>query len=116
MIVEYSFDYDMMEAEVFLKVDTEKFKPEDAKVLLEFFTWEYDKEADPVEELLKKYALQVIKIASLENFNEYGVKTWFEENEGFPALDGSVGIELFYVSQYTFAEERLFFTKQTIKR
>lgn len=107
MIKEYTFNYDMFEATAFFIVDTEKFKSEDAKILLEFFTWNYDENADPIDELMKKYAIQAIKIATAENYNDYGVKCWFEENEGFPKIDGSIGIELISVEQYEFDEDKL---------
>lgn len=58
MIRHYNFNYDIYEAEVDFKVDTDIFKEESAKELLEFFTWDYDTEANPIDELMKKYAIK----------------------------------------------------------
>lgn len=107
MIRHYTFKYNTYEAEACFKVDTEKFKAEDAKLLLEFFTWDYDKEADPIDELMKKYAMKAIFIATAEDFNERGVKSWFAEQEGYIAIDGSKGVELNFVSAYEFDERAL---------
>jgi hypothetical protein len=108
MIKKYDLDYNNGEAGACFTVDTEKFNPKLVKAYLEFFSWDYDDEADPLDELMKKYGIQAIKIATAENFNDYGVKGWFEEAEGFPNIDGSVGIELTYVAEYEFDEDSLF--------
>ncbi len=110
MIKQYNYDYNSGEAEVTFKVDTDVLTEENAKLMLEFFTWEYDKEANPVDELLKKYAIAAIEVATAENYNENGVKDWFEESEGYLPLDGSQGIELTYVSEYNFEEDWLSIT------
>jgi len=110
MIRHYTFNYNMYDAEACFKVDTEKFKAEDAKLLLEFFTWDYDHEADPIDELMKKYAIKAIWVATSENYNEEGVKSWFDEQEGFIAIDGSQGVELTVVSAYEFDEDYLSIT------
>ncbi|MBL7971733.1 MAG: hypothetical protein JNL03_09445, partial [Prolixibacteraceae bacterium] len=44
----YKFDYDVFEAWVNFDVDTSIFTKEMALATLEFFTWDYDKEADPI--------------------------------------------------------------------
>lgn len=103
----YDFNYRMDEAGACFTVDTEKFTPELAKSYLEFFSWDYDDEADPLDELMKKYGMQAIKIATSENFNVHGVQGWFEEAEGFPNIDGSSGITLTYVDEYEFDERDL---------
>lgn len=107
MIRHYTFNYNLFDAEVCFKVDTEKFKPESAKDLLEFFTWNYDKNGDPITELLKKYALKAIIVATCEDFNEYGLKNWFANQEGLIAIDGSQGVELNHISQYVFDADYL---------
>lgn len=107
MIRHYTFNYNFYEAEACFKVDTERFKEESAKLLLEFFSWKYDKEADPIDELMKKYAIKAIWIATSENYNEEGVKDWFAEQEGFIAIDGSQGVELNLVNAYEFDEDSL---------
>ena len=108
MIKHYTFNYNQYEAEACFKVDTERFKPEDAKLLLEFYCWRYDKDADPIDELMKKYAITAIRIATGENSNEQGVMSWFAEQEGLIAIDGSQGVELNLISSYEFDEEDLF--------
>jgi len=107
MIRHYTFNYNNYKAEACFKVDTEIFKAEDAKLLLEFFTWDYDKDADPIDELMKKYAIKAIYIAAAKNYNENGVKSWFVEQEGFIAIDGSQGVELNMISVYEFDEDYL---------
>ncbi len=107
MIRHYTFNYNAYEAEVCFKVDTEKFTESNARLLLDFFTWDYDKEADPIDELMKKYAIKAILIATADNCNEEGVKSWFAEQEGFIAIDGSRGVEINLVSAYEFDEDAL---------
>lgn len=111
----YEFNYNSYEATAEFVVDTDIFKPEDAKELLEFFSWDYDEENDPIEELMKKYAMMAIKVATAENYNEYGVQSWFEENEGFIPIDGSKGIILTHIDSYRFDEAVLYFKKTTIE-
>lgn len=107
MIRNYTFNYNNYDAEACFKVDTEKFKPKDAKLLLEFFTWDYDKDADPIDELMIKYAIKAIWVATANGYNENGVKGWFSEQEGFLCIDGSQGVELNLVSAYEFDESLL---------
>lgn len=112
MITIYEFDYNCGEAEVSFEVDKSIFKKEDAQELLDFFSWDYDKKADPIFEILKKYALRAIKVATANNYNEYGVKNWFAEQEGYLSLDGKHGVKLLHVEAYEFDEELL---DETIK-
>lgn len=103
---QYLFNYNWYRASACFEV-SEKLTKEMAKTALDFFTWQYDKSANPIDELLKKYALTAIEVATAEDFNEYGVKCWFEETEGFMAIDGSLGIELKVVDRYNFDEDDL---------
>lgn len=112
--IKYDYDYNFLEASAVFTVDTDILTVENAKMMLEFFIWEYDKEGDIIEELMKKYAMQAIKVATAESFNTYGVKSWFEESEGFLALDGSQGIELISVTEYEFDDADLQLTKKTL--
>ena len=107
MIRHYLFEYNNGEAEVRLKVDTKKFSQQDACSLLEFFVWDYDKYADPIDELMKKYAMKAIIVATAENYDLYDVLSWFAEQEGFIPLDGSLGVTLVSVEEYTFDEDNL---------
>lgn len=104
MIKHYTFDYNMGEAEASFKVDTEVFTDETAKATLEFFTWTYDDEADPIDEVLKKYAIEAIREATFNTYNTKGVIESFKNKEGFSRIDGSNGIELMTVWGYEFYE------------
>ena len=103
----YTFNYNVYEAEACFKVDTEKFTEVMAKETLNFFTWDYDKDADPIDEVMKKYALEAIRIATFNGYNLFGVKDEFMNNEGFCKVDGSMGIELNVVQGYEFDVEAL---------
>ena len=102
----YEFDYNIGEAFAEFKVDTEKFTKETAKLLLDFFGWNYEEDTI-IDDLLKKYAMKAISVATSNSYNEFGVKRWFEEQEGFLALDGSQGIELIHISEYEFDADLL---------
>jgi hypothetical protein len=109
MIKHYTFDYNIWDAQATFKVDTEKFTPEMAQSTLDFFTWDndYDEEEDPVDEVMKKYALEVIKVATFNQTNVFGVISEFKNKEGFCKLDGSMGIELMTVTRYVFDDDSL---------
>lgn len=107
MIKHYTFDYNMGEAEASFKVDTEVFTNETAKATLEFFSWNYDKDADPIDEVLKKYAIEAIREATFNTYVTKGVIQAFEKKEGFSRIDGSNGIELMTVWGYEFDERYL---------
>jgi hypothetical protein len=102
MIKKYEFDYKIGEAHVSFTVDTVKFTAEMAQATLDFFTWDYDKDEDPVTEVLKKYAIEAIWIATKYSLNEYGVTSHFADEEGYGPIDGSVGITLISVGEYEF--------------
>jgi hypothetical protein len=113
MIKKYSFDYNSGEASACFTVDTDMFTPEVARTTLEFYTWDYDAENDPIDEVLKKYALEVIKILTTKSCSIEDAKAEFEEYEGFCRLDGSVGIELTKATGYRFDEDYLKMTVET---
>lgn len=102
----YEFNYDFNKAECGFEV-TEKYTEEMALATLEFFSWDYDNDGNPVDEAVKKIALQCIKEATAENWNEVGVISAFENMEGFPLIDGSRGIKLTHVSGLEFEDEEL---------
>jgi len=112
MIKIYDFVYSTHEAEASFKVDTEIFTEEMAKETLEFFAWDndYDHDGDPIDEVLKKYAIEAIWIATRNRYNTLGVTRDFEENEGFCNIDGSFGIELLHVSGYELDDDALSMT------
>lgn len=102
----YLFDYDCGEASATFVVDTEKFTSEMAKETLEFYVWDYDKEADPVTEALRKYARQAIIFATGSTGGvPYVVDKW-AFLEGFHPIDTDI-ITLIEVSGYEFDEEKL---------
>ena len=101
----YDFDY-----EIILEVDRNVFTNEKAKIFLDFFLWErdYDKDSeDLVFEALKKIALQCFIFASMNEHNEFGVQKDMENAEGFPKVDGSEGINLFFIEGFDFDEDEL---------
>jgi len=102
----HKFNYDCYEARVTFKVDREKFR-ESAQQTLDFWTWDYDEDADPVDEALKKYAIECIREATSNGWNTFGVKNEFERKEGWTSLDGKYGIELIYVEGYEYNEDAL---------
>jgi hypothetical protein len=102
----YLFDYDCGEASATFVVDTEKFTPEMAKETLDFYYWDYDKEADPVTEVLRKYALQAIVFATSTERGLNGVLDEWKHLEAFHPIDTDI-VKLIEVSGYEFDEEKL---------
>lgn len=107
MLKQYNYEYGFAEATVSFQVDTDVFTAELANDTLTFFRWDYDKEADPVDEVMKKYAMEAIRQATFNSYNELGVIEAFNNNEGFGRLDGSIGITLLEVTGYGFDESQL---------
>lgn len=106
-IKRFNFIYGFHDAEATFKVDTDVFTADLANATLEFFSWEYDEDNDPIEEVMKKYAMEAIKIASFSNLNTSGVISEFEDLEGFGRIDGSLGVKLVYVDGLQFDEDEL---------
>lgn len=104
----FKFDYNRCEATAIFEVDLNVFTKEMALETLTFFAWNYNKKADPIEEVMKKYAIQVIWTATINDYNEYGVIDEFESMEGFHKIDGSSGIKLICVDGYQLDEDALF--------
>jgi hypothetical protein len=111
MIRKYEFDYGFGEADCSFEVDDSIFTNEFANATLEFFDWFYDKDADPIDEVMKKYAMRAIKEATFNGYNLYGVIGEFDSMEGYSKVDGSYGITLISVSEYEFDESQLEMTK-----
>jgi hypothetical protein len=107
MIKTFNFDYDYCEAKVVIKLDTDLFTEEHAQSTLDFFLWDYDEENDPVEEVLRKYAMEIIRVATKDSLNVFGVTREFDNKEGFLKLDGSLGLTLVSVTPYEFNDEKL---------
>lgn len=114
MIKVYDFEYiSAWDATVSFEVDTDVFTPEMANITLEFFTWDYDEDNDPIDEVMKKYAMEVIKQATFNNYSESGVINAFNNNEGFGCIDGSIGIKLIEITPYEFDESELTMSVKT---
>lgn len=60
-----------------------------------------------VEYIIKEveHAFHAIKESTMSSYNTYGVKTYFNDNEGFYKLDGTQGLTLVNVSGYDFDED-----------
>ncbi|PRY90612.1 DUF2528 family protein [Mongoliibacter ruber] len=100
----YSFNYDFYTAQLEFEVDLEKFTEEMARETLDFFSWDYDKEADPIDEVLKKYALEVLRVGG-DSSDYQIIHSW--NQEGFAPIDGSMGIKLTEYSGIDYQENDL---------
>ena len=99
------YTYGFLEGDVELSLDRKVFTEEVAQEVLNFhedFGAFRDNE-DDVLNACKKIAYTAFYVASTKSYNTEGVKREFaEELEGFPPLDGSVGITLEYVEGFEF--------------
>jgi len=103
----YLFNYDFHKAEVFFEVDLEVFTPEMANETLTFFSWDYDHKADPIDEVMKKYAMRVLQFLAEGGFHDVdSVKKKFNK-EGFGPIDGTIGIRILDYSEFEFDENDL---------
>lgn len=107
MIKTYEYEYDCGEATASFQVDTEVFTEKHAQDTLGFFSWNFDEENDPIDEVMKKYALEAIRMATINNHNISGVKRDFDNLEGFYNIDGKYGITLIYVEGLEFKDHLL---------
>jgi hypothetical protein len=108
----YVFKYGSDEAKIVFLVDEKLFTEESAKTLLDFYSWDYDYYENPIDELLIKYSLEIIKLTSYYNYlNINGIIKEFEKIEGFIALDGTSGVKLIELDGFEFNENYLEFDK-----
>ena len=107
IIKDYKIDYNFYEALAYFKVDLSVFTNEMAKNTLDFFIWDYNQEGDIINEVIKKYAIEVIKMATYEDFNLKGIIDEFHNKEGYYRIDGSFGITLYHVERYEFDEDSI---------
>ena len=107
MIRNYDFRYNMFDGQAQFQVDTSKFTKRHAQEILDFFSWKYDKDADPINEAMKKIAMEAIIVATEKDCVAKGVVASFENKEGFLPLDEEHGIQLLYVEGYEFDEDEL---------
>ena len=98
------YTYGFLEGDVELSLDRNVFTEKIAQEILNFhedFGAFRDNE-DDVLNACKKIAYTAFYVVSTKSYNTEGVKREFESLEGFPRLDGSVGIKLDYVGGYEF--------------
>ncbi|MEN5054370.1 hypothetical protein [Sphingobacterium kitahiroshimense] len=105
----YEFDYQCGDASATIVIDTEIFTKETALIILEFFTWDWDPDGDLITEVAKKYALEVIQVASEQRVNVRGVREEFDSKEGFAPFGQKYGIQLKEVEHYEFTDYALEF-------
>lgn len=101
----YKFSYGLGQAELVFEVDSEKFTNELAQETLDFFAWEYDQDEDPVDEVLKKYALEVLRFGSPRASAKGIVRMW--NQEGFAPINGEFGVTLIEYEGFEFLEHDL---------
>ncbi len=100
----YIFDYDFGKARCEIAVDEKLFTKEKANDTLSFFSWNYDKDADPIDEVVKKYALLAIEKAT----QGYDIISLREKSfEGFYPMNGEYGIKLLEVEGIEIDEDKL---------
>ncbi len=109
MTKEYFFNYDFNQASAYFEVDTNVFTDDQALEILNKNVWDYDKSANPTDEMMKKYAIEALKSSTFNNYDTNDVINDFNRKEGFIKIDGSQGIVLTKVSPYDIAEEYLAF-------
>jgi hypothetical protein len=100
----YNFNYDYYKAEVKFEVDLETFTPEMAYETLTFFSWDYDEDEDPVDEVMKKYAMAVIKVVFDRGIQDVASLNNCFDEEGFGRIDGSIGISAVSFKGFEFHE------------
>ncbi len=109
MIKRYEFNYGMNDSQAVFTVDDSKFTKEMAQSFLDFFHWEtgYDEFLDPIEEAMTKIAMRTIIIGCEGQYNLQGIISQFGDLEGYPRIDGSIGITLIEFYPYEFTESDL---------
>lgn len=89
----YKYTYNNEDAEVVFLVDESIFKKEDAQLLLDFFSWEYDSFNNPIDELLLKYSIEILKLSI--DLSKPQIINEFDNREGFLKINGENGVKLF---------------------
>ena len=101
------YTYGFLDGRVEMSLNRELFTEDLAKSVLEFHNnnGAFNDSEDIVLNACKKIAYHAFWVASTQNYNTQGVKWQFEDSdlcEGYPCLDGSVGITLEYVEGFEF--------------
>ena len=81
-------------AEVSFEVDLEKFTVEHANATLTFFSWDYDENNDPIDEVMKKYALATLQYSMDYSICSTEILKRDFDPEGFASINGKIGITL----------------------
>jgi hypothetical protein len=102
----FKFTYDFFKAELTFEVDLEKFTPEMANETLTFFSWIYDHEGDPIEEVMKKYALETLRVSADKTWVRSIIANWSQE--GFGPIDGTIGVTLREFSAFNYDQDDLY--------
>ena len=112
MIKTYIFDYDFSKACCEFQVDLEKFTKKSAQITLDFFTWDYDQDNDPIDEVMIKYALNI-----LHESHSYDLKM-LKDNffEGYYPVNGDYGILLTRLDEFEYDEKDLKVTITTMQK
>lgn len=112
-VIKYTIEYNQGEASAVFNVDNNFFTAEKALMTLDFFLWDYDKDNDPIDEVLKKYALKCFEISAKPSFDSVArCKSEFQDMEGFCRIDGSSGINLIRMESFDFDEDEITVIKQ----
>ncbi|MEH0153691.1 DUF2528 family protein [Limibacter armeniacum] len=107
-IKEYRCQYDSSYAEVTFEVDTDVFTTESANVLLEYWDWDYDEEADEIEEAIRKWSLECFREAMSRRIdNADQLIDVFDSKPEWPKLDGSIGVKVVNFSPFELREDWL---------
>lgn len=104
----YKFSYHDSDAFACFNVDTDIFTEAMANATLDYYSWHYDHGNNPIDEVLRKYAIEAIKMITRYGYTLQGVIRDFEDKEGFARIDGSMGITLTVIRGYEFDEDLLF--------
>jgi len=94
MIKKYKYEYNFGDASATLEIDINKLDKEGCNILLQFFSWDYDVELCPYDELGRLYCLQAMEFATCNSHNIHGVINDFKQSEGFLEVNGSHGVTL----------------------
>ena len=103
----YHFNYDYDVAEVTIAVDTDILTEESARAILDFYDWYYDKDTDRIGEVVKMYAMEVIRAGVRYGNDLTAIKEYVKENNELDLLGDKSGIKVIAFEPFQFDEVRL---------
>ncbi|MDM1536382.1 hypothetical protein [Myroides odoratimimus] len=103
MIKKYKVMYGFHDWECTIEINEELFTPQLLQSALDFFCWDYNKKGNLYEEYAKKLAKQIAYFSM--DWNESGIIDQFEDLEGYPPLDGSMGVKLIRCDNFRLEDE-----------